>query len=129
MKELNKAMENLLNKAEKLDWNYTRVNEPEGTYGGWKRSERNYIELEKYSPEGEDFIAVIDFDADNQVETFIADLKEYAEDFDIDEHVEIWIPIRGEGGCPESISDLVEDAKAIKEMLTELHEELEKMVA
>lgn len=129
MKELNKSMKKLLDKAESLDWNYTRENEPELAYGGWACSERNYIVLEKYSPKGEDFIALIDFDADNQVETFMVDLMEYAEDFDIDEHIEMWIPMRGKGGCPESISDLAEDAKAIKEMLMELYNELEKLAS
>ncbi len=65
---------------------------------------------------------VIDFDADNPVESFLEDLKTYAEDSDIDEHVERWIPERGKGGCPSSIRDLVADAEAIKDMILELFE-------
>src|SRR5574344_1792789 len=128
MKELTNYMQLLLDKAEELDWSYDRGNEPEGNYGGWKREERDYIELSQYSPEGEDFSALIDFDGDNQVVTFMENLKSYAEDFDIDEHVEMWIPARGKGGCPESITDLVADAEAIKEMLTTLYDELEKLM-
>ena len=118
----NIALEQILQQAENLHWSYTIYREPEGTYNGWRYDERNYVELGKYSPAGEDFYMVIDFDADNPVESFLEDLKTYAEDSDIDEHVERWIPERGKGGCPSSIRDLVADAEAIKDMILELFE-------
>ena len=121
----NKELEQLLGNAEGQDWSYTIYQEPEGTYNGWHCEERNYIELEKYSPAGEDFSMIIDFDIDNSVDSFLENLKEYSEDFDIDEHVEMWIPERGKGGCPESISELVEDAEAIRDMIVELWEILD----
>lgn len=120
----NKELEQLLGNAEGQDWSYTIYQEPEGTYNGWHCEERNYIELEKYSPAGEDFIMIIDFDVDSPINSFLENLKEYSEDFDIDEHVEMWIPKREKGGCPESISELVEDAEAIKNMIFELWDAL-----
>lgn len=36
----------------------------------------------------------------------------------------MWIPERGKGDCPESISELVEDAEAIKDMIFELWDAL-----
>lgn len=120
----NKELEQLLGNAEGQDWSYTIYQEPEGTYNGWHCEERNYIELEKYSPAGEDFSMIIDFDVDSPINSFLENLKEYSEDFDIDEHVEMWIPKRGKGGCPESISELVEDAEAIKNMIFELWDAL-----
>lgn len=120
----NKELEQLLVDAEKLDWNYTIYQEPEGTYNGWHCEGRNYIELEKYSPAGEDFSMIIDFDINNPVDSFLKNLKEYSEDFDVDEHVEMWIPSRGKGGCPGSISELMEDAEAIKNMIFELWDAL-----
>lgn len=128
MKELTNYMQLLMDKAEELNWSYDRENEPGGNYGGWKRAERDYIELSQYSPGGEDFSALIDFKGDNQVLSFMENLKSYAENFDIDGHVEMWIPVRGKGGCPESISDLVTDAEAIKDMLMTLYTELEKLM-
>lgn len=123
MKEMeNKKLEKLLVNVEKLDWSYTIYQEPERTYNGWHCNERNYVELEKYSPAGEDFIMIIDFDMDDPINSFLDDLREYSENFDIDEHVEMWIPERGKGGCPGSISELVEDAEAIKDMIVELLE-------
>ena len=121
----NKELEQLLVNAEKLEWSYTIYQEPEGTYNGWHCNERNYVELEKYSPAGEDFSMMIDFDMENPVDSFINNLKEYSEDFDVDEHVEMWLPSRGKGGCPGSISDLVEDAEDIRDMLVELWEILD----
>lgn len=89
---------------------------------GWNIYEdESDIELEKYSPLGEDFIFSID-NNNNIVEQIV----DYAEDFDVDEHAEMYINIRGEGGVPNSIKDLIEDAQDIKQMLLELANELKK---
>ena len=74
------------------------------------------IELRKYSPAGEDFSFTFD-DTGNLVEL----VKEYAADFSVDEHVTMWLNAKREGinGVP-SATELVEDAKAIDQMLREL---------
>ena len=77
------------------------------------------MELEKYSPAGEDFgIAV-------SAENFVEEIKEYAADFSPDEHIEMWVLARKNGvtGVP-SIRILVQDADAIDEMLQELAQAL-----
>lgn len=79
------------------------------------------IELEKYSPLGEDFI----FSVDNN-NNIVGQIIDYAENFDTDEHAEMYINIRGERGVPNSIKDLIEDAQDIKQMLLELANELKK---
>lgn len=90
-----------LDKLEQLEW---VVNESE-----------SWIELEKYSPAGEDFIFSVS--ADN----FVDDIKEYAANFDPDEHIEMWVMAKYNGGKDiPSIRELVEDADAIDEMLQEL---------
>ena len=73
------------------------------------------VELEKYSPAGEDFTICVN--AENLPEA----VAETAADFDIDEHIEMWIEARhnGVGGVP-SARELVTDAEAIAEMLREL---------
>nr|DAY05353.1 MAG TPA: hypothetical protein [Caudoviricetes sp.] len=73
------------------------------------------VELEKYSPVGEDFTICVN--AENLPEA----VAETAADFDIDEHIEMWIEARhnGVGGVP-SARELVTDAEAIAEMLREL---------
>lgn len=118
----NEELEQLLKKADSLDWRYTIYYEPEGTYNGWHYDERHYVELKKYSPTGEDFSMIIDFDIDNTLDSFLENLKAYSENFDIDEHVEMWIPERGNSGCPSGIRELVEDAENIQNMIIELYQ-------
>ena len=73
------------------------------------------VELEKYSPAGEDFSICI------RVENLPAEVREYAAGFDIDEHIEMWIEARrnGTSGVP-STRELVKDAEDIDKMLQEL---------
>lgn len=110
----------ILNKAEELDWTSTVWIEP-------SQNNRTYAEMEKYSPAGEDFSMVIDFDKEDQADTFVQDLREYWNNFDVDEHVEMWLPSRGKGGCPSSVRELVEDAEAIEEMIEELLDALDAL--
>ena len=73
------------------------------------------VEIEKYSPAGEDFILCVD------VENFPDAVAEYYDNFDIDEHIEMWVEAKrnGTGGVP-SVRRLVIDAEAIDDMLKEL---------
>ncbi len=88
--------------CENLDWTISDVDD-----------ER--VELGKYSPAGEDFSFVAD------IEGFVDDVKEYAANFNHDEHIEMWIEARksGIGGVP-STRELVKDAEDIDKMLQEL---------
>lgn len=88
--------------CERLDWRVTSDG-----YGN--------IELEKYSPAGEDFIITVG------EEGFLDNVKAYSASFDKDEHIEMWIEARRSGtrGVP-SARELVEDAQAIDDMLREL---------
>ena len=81
------------------------------------------IELETYSPEGEDVL--ISFGYNGSEDGFVDRFSEYAEDFDVDDHVEMYVNNRGKNGIPNSISDLVTDAKWIKNMLLKVAKELE----
>lgn len=88
--------------CEKLDWSVTSTGD-------------GNIELEKYSPAGEDFIITVG------EEGFVDNVKAYAASFDQEEHIEMWVAARrsGTSGVP-SIKELVEDAEAIDNMLREL---------
>ena len=91
-------------------------------------SERTYnndgydVELETYSPEGEDVIISLIYDGTE--EDFIRQFERYAEDFDAEEHAEMWVNSRGNNGVPNSIRDLLDDAEWIKNTLMEIAEEL-----
>lgn len=77
------------------------------------------VELEKYSPADEDFIFTV------HMSNFVKEVEEYADDFDIDDHIAMWIEAKNNGtaGIP-STRELVHNAEAIKEMLNELAEAL-----
>ncbi len=88
--------------CERLDWSITSDG-------------HDNIELEKYSPAGEDFIFTVG------EEGFVDNVKAYAASFDQEEHIEMWVLARRSGtrGVPH-IKELVEDAQAIDDMLREL---------
>lgn len=87
-------------------WHVEECNVGPGNDIGW--------ELSKYSPAGEDFFFAIEHN--NDVVEAIQALKQYAYNFDIDEHVQLNLGGRGAPGVVE----LVEDAKEIQKMLDEL---------
>lgn len=92
---------------------------------GWQVSECGFggghigWEIGQSSPAGEDFWFSIEHD--NDVEQAIKAIEDYAYDFDVEEHVQLNIGMQGAPG----VAELVEDAKAIQEMLDELAEHVE----
>ncbi|WP_087281971.1 hypothetical protein [Eubacterium sp. An3] len=105
MEELKK----LLSKAEELGWKYDIREE----------DKRRYVELQKYSPAGEDFHMDIDIGKEIPVTDFMDNLASY--DFDPDEHAEEKIKVRGKNGVPDSIRTLIEDAEEIGKMISDLY--------
>lgn len=86
---------------------------------GWSVTEEsdNCLYISKYSRAGEDFgFSVSKEDA-------IKEIIQYADDFDVDEHVKMWI----DGpGAPTSIRALLEDAEDIEQDLDELADAFKK---
>lgn len=85
----------------------------------WKiyEDEKNcYVEIYKYSPAGEDFSCCIWVETPNE---FAAQLGFEADDFDVDDHIDLWADKRGRKGVPATYRELLEDAEAIKQMLKE----------
>lgn len=78
-------------------------------------TEDGRVELQKYSPAGEDFCICV------ETENFPDAVAKYAAEFDIDEHIEMWVEARKNGvkGIP-SARELVFDAEDINKMLQEL---------
>lgn len=114
MNDLSKAMNqlqlnDLIPVMEDLDWNVY--------------VDDNCIELRQYSNAGEDFNFVVDKD------NFVENIKEFAYNFDVDEHIEMWIQARNSVSGVPSTRVLVEDAKDIKEMLETLADKLNEVDA
>ena len=75
------------------------------------------VEIENSSPLGEDLVEHIWLGDDDTMETAA---YEWADSFNVDEHVKLWVDHHGEDGVPDSIEDLVEDAKDIQRMICDL---------
>lgn len=91
----------LIDKCEALGWSVNCYDE--------------YVEISQQSPAGEDFSFTVD------EKDCVENVKQYAADFDPDEHIAIWIEAKVSGmpGVP-NIRELVHDAEAIDEMLQNL---------
>lgn len=89
--------------------------------------------FEGYSPAGEDCIIEETIDTNNPAtggkvtfcDIWALAARKYL-NYNAEDHAEMWIPIRGSRGVPESIRTLIEDAEAIGLMLKDLVERLEK---
>ena len=86
-----------------------------------------FCEVETSSPAGEDLVPGIWFDGTEKgfVEGFRIMAEGLVEGFDSDENVELWVGMRGEGGVPETVRELVEGAEAIKKIYLDAAEALE----
>lgn len=119
-KEISGGLKMLLDKAEEMGWNWDTYIESDGR--------RTYVEIGQASPAGEDFSMIIDFKEKDQAKSFKENLQMYYEDFDVDEHIEMWIEARrsGTSGVP-STRELVKDAESIENMILELCEALSQV--
>ena len=92
--------------------------------------ERNWVvrdyedgwEIENESPAGEDLVVWISKDEGG----FVEGVRKYADDFDADEHAELYAGMRGKRGVPSSIRTLINDADEIQNMLDDLASALEE---
>ena len=99
-----------IDKAEELGWTAHR--------------DEDGIEFEQYSPAGEDFLFYARFP------NIVKEVREYYDDFDPDEHVEMWVQARNNSDNPNrssipSARTLAKDADDIDEMLEKLADALE----
>lgn len=116
-----KSLESLLALAEEQDW----IVRPEEE-GGRVLS----YELEKYTPEGQDFIVILQFERKEEKPTpalLIDALKRYIESYDPSEETSIWLDNTGHGknGAPYEVIDIYNDMVAAKNMMQQLLNEWE----
>ena len=91
---------------------------------GWAVSVDADVEFYKHSPAGEDFCFAV-----TKGENIAEGVREYAEDFDTEEHIMMWVVAKQNGsvsGIPD-IKTLVRDADDIKLMLKELADAVENI--
>ena len=81
------------------------------------RTDEYTVELQYYSDAGEDFSMNVKVNHGGFFESvdFAEAFLKTTNDFDVDEHAEMWIENRGKNGTPSSIRVLLKDAESIKE--------------
>lgn len=95
------------------------------SYGWAVNMDSDSIEFNQSSPAGEDFsFTVLTKDA-SDAESLAAEVRSYADSFDTEEHVKMWVDAQGSVSGVPDIKTLVEDADAIQEMLNDLADALE----
>lgn len=83
-----------------------------------------YVLLQAHSPLGEDLPEEFEVDT---IKELVKEMRDRADNYDADEHAELWVGSRGEHGVPNcSIRDLLDDADEIGEMYNTLADVLEK---
>lgn len=83
-----------------------------------------YVILQAHSPLGEDLPEEFEVDT---VKELVKQMRSRADNYDADEHAELWVGSRGQNGVPNcSIRELLDDAEEIGKMYNELAEILEK---
>lgn len=102
-------------------WSVRPYKHPKNEY---KNEDYIEIELETWSPAGEDIIEYLRLgDSEPSIYEQLYDLYH---NYDWEEHAEPLIEMRGEHGIPDSIMTLVEDAQAIGELYEELYQIADK---
>ena len=69
-KDISRGLKMLLGKAEEMGWNWEAYIEPD--------NRRTYVEIGQSSPAGEDFSMTIDFDEENQTDSFKDSLEAFS---------------------------------------------------
>lgn len=86
-----------------------------------KQDKQWYVEIQQYTPEGEDWYETVWFSAPNDIES---EVERLYSNFDVDEEAELWIDSRGQNGVPSSIMAIVQDQQWKQNKLKELYEAL-----
>ena len=83
-----------------------------------------YVLLQAHSPLGEDLPEEFEVDT---IKELVKEMHYRADNYDADEHAELWIGSRGQNGVPYcSVRDLLDDAEEIGRMYKKLADVLEE---
>lgn len=87
--------------------------------GTYEQGGEMYTEIELCpTPTGGDFLALVWHD--NTAAGFAKGLKDFVRGYNVDDEVEMYVPMRGKGGCPSSIQALVDEMKWRKKSVRKL---------
>lgn len=107
---INNSLINLIQTIETLDWNVTIYEDD------------NCIYLQRFSPAGQDFEFSIDID--NNIDTFVNNIYNYYDNFDVSYETYLWLDDSGHGknGAPYDMKDIYNDMEECKNLIFDLYE-------
>lgn len=115
MKRIEKALEEM---DIKYDYHKVEENEEDGNWYG----------LVEFWTDTADQDILTEFDFDGTAEDFVKEFTESAENYDVDEEVELYIGMRGQNGVPNTVKELLDDMQEAKDTLMEIAEKLEEAI-
>jgi len=65
---------------------------------------------------------------DGTAEDLVKDFVRYAENYDVDEEVELYVNMRGQNGVPSTIRELLDDCQEAKDTLMKIAEKLQAAI-
>lgn len=71
----------------------------------------------------------VEIDYDGTVENLVDKFTAHAENYDVDDEVEIYVNMRGENGVPSSIRELLDDCQEAKDTLMEIANNLNNAIS
>lgn len=95
---------------------------------GWNvdLDDNEYVYLQRYSTVGQDFN--ISMEIGNDIESFIKNIYDYYENFDVSYETYLWLDSTGHGknGAPYDMRDAYNDMEECEQFIYQLYIELEK---
>lgn len=89
--------------------------------------EDNYILVEFWTDTaGQD--VPVEIEHSGSISDFVAQFEEYAKSYNVNEEVELYVPMRGKKGVPDEISVLLSDCKEVKSTLLIIADKLKKAI-
>lgn len=69
-----------------------------------------------------------EFDYDGTPEDYVKQFTERAENYDVDDEVELYVDMRGKNGVPNTVRELLDDCQEAKDTLMEIANKLNAVV-
>lgn len=110
---MNNVMDLIIRCAETDGWNVdTETNHAR---------QKTEFTFSKYTPAGQDFSFSVTMQ-DDDLDSLIGNIKEYYDNFDVDEEAYLWLDETGHGknGAPYRMKDVVEDMEEAEKMIDRL---------
>lgn len=70
----------------------------------------------------------VDIEYDGSVEDFVKKFSEYADAYDVDEEVELYVDMRGKNGVPNTVRELLDDCQEAKDTLMDIADKLNNAI-